>query len=73
MKFQLLINANTYFFMFKTFRIYPVNNAQVMCMPYPLGARDTEDTAGLKCRNLTNVVSWVLISRLNSLEKRWGL
>ena len=45
-------------------------NAPVICIPAPLGAGDTGDIAGLKCRNLTSDVSrqcrgcaGVLISR----------
>ena len=45
-------------------------NAPVICIPGPLGAGDTGDIAGLKCRNLTSDVSrqcrgcaGVLISR----------
>ena len=51
--------------------------APVICMPRPLGARDNEDIAGLKCRDLTYDVSpsaGILISCLNnrSLGKQQG-
>ena len=47
-----------------------IHNAPVICIPGSLGAGDTGDIAGLKCRNLTSDVSrqcrgcaGVLISR----------
>ena len=50
-------------------------NAPVICIHGPLGAGDTRDIVGLKCRDLTSSVSrrcrrcaGVLISRLNSLH-----
>ena len=50
--------------------LYLACNAPVICIPRPLGAGDTGDIAGLKCRNLTSDVSrqcrgcaGVLISR----------
>ena len=47
---------NFQYFSIKSY-VVDVYYAPVICIHGPLGARDTGDIAGLKCRNLTSDVS----------------